>query len=120
MSNPPTQDKSEVLAKLAARCGIASEYEDIWGKCHITSGYTRQALLAAMHFSSNFSAEISLNEMEEREWRRLLPPVKVLRTSEIPKLVLSLPAAFTELQHHWILTSEKGSVTTGEFLPVKY
>ncbi len=119
MSNPPTQDKSEVLAKLAARCGIASEYEDIWGKCHTTSDYTRQALLAAMHFSSNFSAEISLNEMEEREWHRLLPPVKVLRTSEIPKIVLSLPAAFTELQHRWILTSEKGSVTTGEFLPVK-
>jgi (1->4)-alpha-D-glucan 1-alpha-D-glucosylmutase len=119
MSNPPTQDKSEVLAKLAARCGIASEYEDIWEECHITSDNTRQALLAAMHFSSDVSAEISLNEMEEREWRRLLPPVKVLRASEIPKIELSLPEAFTGLQHRWILTSEKGTVTTGEFFPVK-
>jgi (1->4)-alpha-D-glucan 1-alpha-D-glucosylmutase len=118
MSNSPTQEKYEVLAKLADRCGIASEYEDIWGKRHITSDHTRQALLAAMHFSSRVSTEISLNEIEEREWRRLLPPVKVLRVNEAPKIVLSLPAAFTKLQHRWILTSEKGTVTTGEFLPV--
>lgn len=119
MSNLPIKDKSEVLAKLAVRCGIASEYEDIWGKCHITSDHTRQALLAAMHFPSEVSAEISLNEIEEREWRRLLPPVKVLRVNEVPKIALSLPAEFTEFQHHWILTSEKGTVTMGEFLPVK-
>ena len=119
MNNPPKLDKSEALAKLATRCGIATEYEDIWGKCHTTSDHTRQALIAAMHFSSKVSAEVSLKEMEEREWRRLLPPVKVLRTSEIPKIVLSLPVAFTELQYRWILTSEKGKVTMGEFSPIQ-
>ena len=31
MNNPPKLDKSEALTKLAARCGIATEYEDIWG-----------------------------------------------------------------------------------------
>ena len=119
MSTPPTLDTSDGLAKLAARCGIALEYEDIWKKCHTTSDRTRQALIAAMHFTSDVSSTVSLNEMEESEWRRLLPPVKVLCTSEIPKIVLSLPVAFTEFQYHWILTSEEGRVTTGEFLPVQ-
>ena len=109
--------KPEALAKLAARCGIASEYQDIWGKHHVTSDRTRRVLLAAMHFSSEFSPEESLREMEEREWRRLLPPVKVLRAGEVHAIPLSLPVASTKFQHRWIIIPEEGTAMIGEFLP---
>lgn len=38
------------LARLAAYCGIAAEYGDVWGKPHATSENTLRALLTAMHF----------------------------------------------------------------------
>lgn len=41
---------TEPLQALAARCGIADAYHDIWGGLHATSAATREALLAAMHF----------------------------------------------------------------------
>lgn len=41
---------NDPLRELAARCGIADEYHDIWGGHHPTATYTRQELLAAMHF----------------------------------------------------------------------
>lgn len=113
------QDKSEGLDKLAAYCGIASEYKDIWGKYHTTSEHTRRALISAMHFSPQVGIEQSLKEIDESDWRRLLPPVNVIRINEAPKIILSIPAAFIEFQHKWILTSEKGAVTTGKFLPFK-
>ena len=117
MNHSSTKSKPEALAKLAARCGIASEYQDIWGKRHVTSDRTRRVLLAAMHFSSEFSPEESLREMEEREWRRLLPPVKVLRAGEVHAIPLSLPVASTKFQHRWIITPEEGTAMIGEFLP---
>ena len=117
MSRSSTQGTSEALAKLAARCGIASEYQDIWGKRHATSDCVRRAILAAMQFSSEVSPDESLREIEEREWRRLLPPVKVLRTGEVSAISLSLPVASTGIQHRWILTPEKGTAMMGEFLP---
>jgi (1->4)-alpha-D-glucan 1-alpha-D-glucosylmutase len=42
---------SDSLKTLAEACGIADAYHDIWGGHHPTSTYTRQALLAAMHFA---------------------------------------------------------------------
>ncbi len=41
---------SDALAALAAACGIADEYHDIWGGHHPTTDSTRRDLLAAMHF----------------------------------------------------------------------
>ena len=117
MNHSSTKCKPEALAKLAARCGIASEYQDIWGKRHVTSDRTRRVLLAAMHFSSEFSPEESLREIEEREWRRLLPPVKVLWAGEEHAISLSLPVASTKFQHRWIITPEEGTAMIGEFLP---
>lgn len=117
MSRSTAQGKSETLVKLAARCGIASEYQDIWGKHHATSDRVRRALLTAMHFNTEVGLEESLREIEEREWRRLLPPVKVLRIGEMPAVSLSLPMASTGLQHRWILTPEEGTAMMGEFLP---
>lgn len=119
MGHSSTKGKSEAIARLADCCGIASEYQDVWGKRHVTSDRTRRVLLAAMHFSSETTPEESLNEMNEREWQHLLPPVKVLKISEIHSIILSLPEEYTRYQYRWILTPEEGSEMLGEFLPAE-
>lgn len=52
------------LERLAAACGIASEYHDIWGGHHPTSDSTRRDLLAAMHFDLTRDPAALLAEFE--------------------------------------------------------
>ncbi len=119
MSRSKTAGDSHALAQLAARCGIAPEYQDIWGKRHLTSERTRRALLAAMHFPTDADPAALLREMEEREWRRPLPPVMVLRAGAVPAVPTSLPMVLAGRSHRWLLTAEDGATTTGEFLPIE-
>ncbi|MCF8198767.1 MAG: malto-oligosyltrehalose synthase [Sulfuritalea sp.] len=109
----------EALTQLAARCGIANEYQDIWGKRHATTDRTRRALLAAMHFSVKGDLTEQLREMEEREWRRPLPPVQVLRAGTTPLVPISLPEVLASRTYRWILTAEDGTTTNGEFRPTE-
>ena len=105
------------LAQLAARCGIAAEYQDIWGKRHATTDRTRRALLAAMHFPAKSDPAALLQEMDEREWRRPLPPVLVLHAGNSPMVPVSLPEVLVGQTHRWILTAEDGTTTSNDFLP---
>ncbi|MDD5389781.1 MAG: malto-oligosyltrehalose synthase [Gallionellaceae bacterium] len=107
------------LKQLASHCGIAAEYDDIWGKHHATSEQTLRALLAAMHFPAEADPALLLKGMEEQEWRRPLPPVMVLQTGAAPAVPLSLSVAKAGKPHRWILTSEDGTASTGEFVPAK-
>lgn len=115
-STPNTPD---ALMQLAAHCGIAAEYYDIWGTRHATSEQTLHALMAAMHFPAEADPSVLLNNMDEQEWRRPLPPVMVLQTGSAPAVPLSLPLTRAGRPHRWILTSEDGVQTTGEFLPTE-
>jgi (1->4)-alpha-D-glucan 1-alpha-D-glucosylmutase len=108
---------SGALAQLAAHCGIATEYRDIWNKRHATTDATRRLLLTAMHFPADADPAVLLREMEQREWRRPLPPVMVLRVGVAPAIPLTLPAALLHQRHRWILTREDGTTTTAEFIP---
>ncbi len=107
------------LAQLAARCGIAAEYQDIWGKRHATTDRTRRALLAAMHFPAKSDPAALLQEMDEREWRRPLPPVLVLHAGNSPVVPVSLPEVLASQTHRWILTAEDGTTTSNDFLPAE-
>lgn len=115
MTRSIAPDGPQALAELAARCGIATEYHDISGRHHVTGDGTRQALLAAMHFPAEGDPVARLREMDEREWRRPLPPVMVLRAGEAPAIPVCLPVARADRQHRWILTPEDGATATGEF-----
>jgi (1->4)-alpha-D-glucan 1-alpha-D-glucosylmutase len=119
---PGTRKQSDALAQLATRCGIATEYIDIWNKRNATSDATRRALLAAMHFPTeaiDADPAALLRELDEREWRRPLPPVMVVPSNAAPGVPLTLPAARSGHTHRWILTGEDGSTTTGEFIPAE-
>ena len=107
------------LARLAAYCGIAAEYGDVWGKPHATSENTLRALLTAMHFPADADPASLLQTLQQDEWRRPLPPVQVVTVGEAASVPVSLPAARTSHPHRWILTRESGASSSGEFEPAE-
>ncbi|EXI88741.1 MAG: Maltooligosyl trehalose synthase [Candidatus Accumulibacter regalis] len=109
----------DALAQLAAHCGISAGYDDVWGKTHATSEKTLRALLAAMHFPADGDPAALLQGLQDDEWRRPLPPVKVITLGETPTLAVSLPVARASQPHRWILSAENGATSSGEFEPAK-
>jgi (1->4)-alpha-D-glucan 1-alpha-D-glucosylmutase len=107
------------LAQLAEYCGISAGYEDVWGKAHATSEKTQRTLLAAMHFPADADPAMLLQGLQDDEWRRPLPPVKVVALGETPTLAVSLPVARASQPHRWILSAENGASSSGEFEPAK-
>jgi 4-alpha-glucanotransferase len=73
-----------LLAKLAERAGVATDYYDIAGNHHFTSDDTRRAILTAMGFMVDSPASLSqaLQEWDEAPWRRPCDPVRILRAGE--------------------------------------
>jgi len=80
------QDQTEqtLLAKLAERAGIVTDYYDIAGNLHFTSDDTRYAILTAMGFSvdSTESLTLALQEWDETPWQRPCNSVQILRDGE--------------------------------------
>lgn len=108
---------TDALERLAARCGIAVEYDDIWNRRHATSDSTRTALLATMHLPPDADAAALLQTIEDDEWRRPLPPVAVVRAGEQPRLPLTLPAQLSTRRWRWVATLDGGESRAGEFHP---
>ena len=101
---------TDTLKTLAHVCGIADEFNDIWGGLHPTSTYTRQALLAAMHFSPELIADdpaVLLVEIEAAERQRPLPPVLVVRAGEAIRIAHVLNNG------SWTLILENGASQSG-------
>lgn len=72
------------LAKLANSFGVATEYWDQAGGHHHVSAVTVRAVLAAFGVDAT-TAESCEAELENRRlihWRRMLPPVFVMRTTD--------------------------------------
>jgi (1->4)-alpha-D-glucan 1-alpha-D-glucosylmutase len=111
---------TETLTTLAHACGIADAYHDIWGGHHLTSTYTRQALLAAMHFPPDAvvtNPDKILRELEARAWQQRLPPVVVARSGEAIRMDLTLSEAESKHKWHWSITLENGDRRAGEIVP---
>jgi (1->4)-alpha-D-glucan 1-alpha-D-glucosylmutase len=108
---------SDSLAALADYCGIAPEYHDIWGGRHPTSDATRRALLAAMHLPPDADPAALMERLDAADWRRPLPPVRVVRAGEAIRVALVLPAATAERSWRWTVRLESGTGSAGEFVP---
>lgn len=109
-----------LLERLCAAYGIASGYRDIWGVNRMASVQTRLALLAAtgIEVRSDADIESALKADEAREWRRLLPPVIVVRVGDLrPELPVTLPAAAWRERVEWSLELESGARRTGRCEP---
>ncbi len=106
----------ESLRRLAALAGIESHYWDIEGTRHDTSPATARRLLSALGLPADNTAELtsSLAEIEEREWRRLLPPVIVSRKDRPLSVPVRPPGGEPTGSIAWKIALEDGRVLTGE------
>ncbi len=73
-----------LLARLAERAGIATDYYDIAGTLHFTSDDTKRAILIAMGFAIDTTASLmqTLQEWDDTPWQRPCDPVRILRDGE--------------------------------------
>ena len=73
-----------LLARLAERAGIATDYHDIVGTLHLTSDDTKRAILTAMGFVIGSTASLTqaLQEWDDAPWQRPCDPVRILRDGE--------------------------------------
>lgn len=78
------QTEQTLLATLAERAGIATDYYDIAGNRHLTSDDTRRAILTAMGFAVDSVSSVTeaLQEWDEAPWQRPCDPVKILLDGE--------------------------------------
>ncbi|MCW8862749.1 MAG: 4-alpha-glucanotransferase [Rhodospirillales bacterium] len=115
-------DDDTLLSRLAERAGIESAYWDVYGGHHKTSDDTRRKFLSAMGYSIDDDDAIlaSLNEIEERPWRRMLEPVTVLRTTGgapdcvlDPKILVVLPEEQADGELGWSIDLEDGQRLDG-------
>lgn len=111
---PMNDDES--LRRLAELAGIESHYWDIEGTRHDTSLTTARRLLSALGLPADDAAELtsSLAEIEERGWRRLLPPVIVSRMDRPRPVPIRLPGDRADGSVAWRIVREDGHVLTGE------
>jgi (1->4)-alpha-D-glucan 1-alpha-D-glucosylmutase len=98
---------SELLDRLALRAGIVPEYEDIWHRSRRASDETKRALLRAMGLAVDTEDDLrrELAERESRPWRRMLPPVLVLRESA-SEIVVPLVLAERRLDERFEVSLE--------------
>lgn len=108
------QEEQDWLAGLAARCGIASEYYDNWGRRHATSEQTKRAILAAMGYATEQPETLraAVLAWDEATWRQPCEPVLVRRIDQpLGAWSFSLPmeeAAEHELCIEWEILDESG------------
>jgi (1->4)-alpha-D-glucan 1-alpha-D-glucosylmutase len=108
---------TETLDRLCALAGIVTEYRDAWGKPHHASDAAKTALLAALGIdcAGADAAAAAIAELEGREWRRPLPPVRVLRESEPDRHVpLSFANARRPRRLRWQIALEDGGKLAGD------
>lgn len=72
---------SDALIGLARACGISTEYRGHDGDMHQCSATAMRAAIAALELdgSTDEACARSLEELEDHAWRRIVPPVTVLR-----------------------------------------
>ncbi|BFU95972.1 MAG: 4-alpha-glucanotransferase [Nitrospira sp.] len=117
-------DESSLLATLAERVGIASEYYDIGGTLHVASDDAKRAILSAMGFNIHSTEELTkaLREWEEAPWRRPCEPVLVVREGTGEAVVLCClmleDGKERSVVVQWTISDENGQpVRTGEAGP---
>ena len=86
MVNENVTPVGEELAELAEAYGVATQYWDQAGNLVFVSAETVTKVLAALGVSSETSEDIAeaLEERRLRDWRRMLPPVFVMRAGSTP------------------------------------
>lgn len=112
---------TRLLDRLCALCGIETEYLAASGETVRILADTRRALLKAMGVAVEPQARLPklLSELEDRDWLRMLPPVRVLRAEEEAGTVeITLPVRPEQTPVHWFMALEDGGRRDGRIDPV--
>ena len=110
------QHDTQLLDLLAKRVGIAAEYHDIQGACHVASAETKRGILSAMGFSVDSGEALAreLTRLDETPWSRSCDPVTVIqRGTGDAHWSFRLPSEGAEeqkLRIIWELRDETGAV----------
>jgi 4-alpha-glucanotransferase len=83
----------DAIRAAAKQCGVQQEFWDIFGKLHVTTLDTNQAILTSLGFdlSSEASLTASLARRDSAQWRCLLPPVLVVSGAEPIRIPIRSP-----------------------------
>jgi 4-alpha-glucanotransferase len=83
----------EPLLRLAAACGVMPDYHGHDGGFHAASAATLVAVLGALGVDASSPARITLalQNVENAPWRRVLPPVVVVRSGRQVHVPVHLP-----------------------------
>src|SRR3954470_6263686 len=90
---PTVEAPSAELVQLARSYGVATEYWD-WHGEHVTvSAATVRTVLGALGVdaSTDAAVAVAVREQAERAWRRVLPPVLVIRSGQTPAVPVHVP-----------------------------
>ena len=96
----------EALGRLAAAYGVATEYWDQGGTLVQVGEATVEAVLRALGLdvSSPASIEAAIEEKRLRDWRRMLPPVFVMRQGDARRLWVHVPDG--RPAHAWLVLED--------------
>ena len=104
------------LQRLAA-AGIDTVYRDSWGEERAVPEAAIRRLLSALRLPADTDEEIeaSLQAVEAAPWRRVLPPVLVVRQAALPvRIPIRLPSPEPDAVIPWSLEEEGGTVRRSE------
>jgi len=89
----PEEVSSPELIELAHACGVATEFWDWRGQHTVVPRHTIVAVLAALDVEAADHAVVvaSLARVRDRPWRRVLPPVVVVRQGTSPRVPVHVP-----------------------------
>lgn len=110
---------SAALEQLCRLYGVLPAYHDIWGNMHNTSEDASRAFLKAMGVdaTTDEEAQASLQAHENQRWSSTLPPVQVVRETEMPHCVpIVFPESDNGLIYRWRLEEETGAIRSGQFV----
>src|SRR5689334_12453858 len=98
------------LDALCRLYGVASGYEDIWGKQQRASNETRIALLKALGaLDGEADLKSALRRYELTRWREILPSVAVFCADVVPyRIRLRFNEAHAKATYRWTLSLEQG------------
>jgi len=110
----------ERLIALARLNGIQTTHTGCDGNIHRVPAHTLRRVLAALGVPAATDADVldAIAAHDQQAWREVLPPVIVLRASQLPTTFdLRLPAAFEKKSLRWRVREEGGVETTRPFAP---
>lgn len=107
------------LNHLADIAGVEPEYWDIWGNHHPIPAAAKKSILAALGLAVADDEAIarSMQQLQDAQWRRWLPPVLVATVGETLTIPLSLPADRIDWPVTFEIVTESGESSELVFRP---